>query len=338
MILVVGLGPGDPDSVPATALHAVSRAPRVLAPPLQDGLRAVLPVDPEPLGPLARLPADCVVAAPDPEAHRLARALPGAETLPPRERLRDRAIGAEVANLAAVGARLRVECPWDREQDAASIVPHTIEEAFEVADAVASGDLAKQRDELGDLLFQSVFLSRLLEEQGEADLGDVARGQADKLVSRHPHVYGDAVAADAARVVDLWEARKRAERADQGIFHDLPAGLPALALATKTQKRAAAVGFDFGTVAAALASLHEEVGELRQAPGADELGDVLFAAVAVGRQLGDDPELALRAAARRFRSRVEAAAALASSAGLRFEELAPEDQLRWYRRARGRQD
>lgn len=338
MTLIVGLGPGDPDAVPASALHAVSRAARVVGPPLSDGLRSVLPVAPEPLGPLEDLPADCVLVAPDAEAHRLARALPTAQTLPSRERLRERAIGAEVAHLAAVGAHLRRECPWDREQTAATIVPHTIEEAFEVADAVASGDAAEQADELGDLLFQSVFLARLLEERGDADLADVARGQADKLVARHPHVYGEAVAADAARVVDLWEASKRAERSDQGMFHDLPAGLPALALATKTQKRAAAVGFDFGSVTAALDALREEVTELEQTPTAAELGDVLFAAVAVGRQTGDDPELALRASARRFRHRVEAAAALATAAGERFEDLPPAAQLAWYHRARGSVD
>lgn len=334
MILIVGLGPGDPDAVPASALHALARAARVFTPPLDDALRAALGIAPEALGAVADLPPDCVVAAPDAHAHRLARALPGATTLPSREHLRNRAIGAEVAHLAAVGLRLRRECPWDREQTAETIVPHTVEEAFEVADAVAGGDPLKQADELGDLLFQSVFLARLLEERGDPDLADVARGQADKLVSRHPHVYGEAVAADAARVVDLWEASKRAERADQGVFHDLPAGLPALALATKTQKRAAAVGFDFASVDAALGALREEVAELHDAPGAAELGDVLFAAVAVGRSLGEDPELALRASARRFRARVEAAAGLASAAGARFEDLTPAEQLAWYERAR----
>jgi len=334
VIRVVGLGPGDPDAVPAAALAALAGAPLVLAPPLEPALAAVLPAPPAPLGPLDALPPDAVLVAPDPEAHRLARALPGAETVPARAALRDRAIGAQVAHLAAVGARLRRDCPWDREQDALSIVPHTIEEAFEVADAVAGGDVDAQADELGDLLFQSVFLCQLLEEQGPWDLGAVARAQAEKLIHRHPHVYGDARAEDAGRVVDQWERIKRADRAGQGVFHDLPPGLPALAYATKAQKRAAAVGFDFGGVPAALASLREEVQELHADPGAPELGDVLFAAVAVGRQLGEDPELALRAAAHRFRSRVERAAALAAEAGLRFEELAPDEQLAWYARGR----
>lgn len=333
MITVVGLGAGTPESVPAAALAALADASPVLAPDLEPDLAAVLPVAPEPLGDPAEATDGAVIVAPDAEAHRIARALPGARTVPDREALRARAIGAEVAALAQVGLRLRRECPWDREQTAETIVPHTIEEAFEVADAIATGrGLA---DELGDLLFQSVFLARLLEEEGGADLAEVARGQAAKLISRHPHVYGDAVAESAAGVVDVWERRKRRERADQGIFHDLPAGLPALAFATKAQKRAAAVGFDFPDVAAALGKLDEEVAELRADPGARELGDVLFAAVAAARAVGADPELALRASARRFRERVEAAARLAAEAGDDFEALPPERQVRWYEEARG---
>jgi MazG family protein len=340
MVRVVGLGSGAPEDVPATALAAVAAAPRLLAPPLAPELAAALGTDPEPLGPLDAVPDEAVVVAPDAEAHRLARALPLAETLPDRESLRARAIGAEVAGLARVGLRLRRECPWDREQTAATIVPHTIEEAFEVAEAVASGGEGLA-DELGDLLFQSVFLAGLLEEEGGADLAQVARGQADKLVSRHPHVYGDEAAraaagapTDAGGVLDLWERRKRAERAGQGLFHDLPAGLPALAYATKAQKRAAAVGFDFPDVASALDKLDEEAGELRADPGERELGDVLFAAVAAARALGADPELALRASALRFRERVERAAALAAGEGADFERLPLDEQARLYAAAR----
>lgn len=334
MVTVVGLGPGDPESVPAAALAAVARAPALFAPPLAPALERALGRAPRPLPALGALPPRCVVAATDAEAHRLARALPGAATLPGRDALRARAIGAGVAALAAVGERLRRDCPWDREQTAATIVPHTVEEVFEVAEAVAAGDPAHLADELGDLLFQSVFLARLLEEEGGADLGRIAREQADKLVARHPHVYGDAAARDAQGVVDLWERRKREERAGQGIFHDLPAGLPALAYATKAQRRAAAVGFAFPGAPEALAALHEEVAELDAAPGERELGDVLLAAVAVAGVLGADPELALRGAARRFRERVEAAAAMAAAAGEDFARLAPEAQLGWYERAR----
>ena len=333
MVRVVGLGSGSADAVPAAALAALAAAPRVVAPPLSAELRAVLPAAPGELGELSDLPDDATVAAPDAEAHRLACALPHADTLPGRDALRARAIGAEVAALAEVGLRLRRECPWDREQTAETIVPHTIEEAFEVADAVAAGG-AGLPDELGDLLFQAVFLSQLLEEQGTADLALVARGQADKLVARHPHVYGQAAADTASRVVNLWERRKREERAGQGIFHELPAGLPALAYATKAQRRAAAVGFDFPDVDAALAKLEEETAELREDPGARELGDVLFAAVAAARALGADPELALRASAQRFRERVEGAVRLAAGAGAEFESLPVDQQLRWYQASR----
>jgi MazG family protein len=333
VITVVGLGPGDPESVPAAALAAVARADRLLAPPLGAALAGALGRAAEPLPPLDELPDGAVLAAPDPEAHRLAVALPGAATVPARDRLRARAIGAGVAALAGVGERLRRDCPWDREQTAATIVPHTVEEVFEVAEAVAAGDPAHLADELGDLLFQSVFLARLLEEQDGPDLGRIARDQADKLVARHPHVYGDAAARDAQGVVDLWERRKREERADQGIFHDLPAGLPSLAYATKAQRRAAAVGFAFADVAGAMEALREEVEELGADPSASELGDVLFALVAVAGQLRADPELALRGAALRFRARVESAASLAGAAGEDFAALGPEAQLAWYERA-----
>jgi MazG family protein len=332
MIRVVGLGPGAPEAVPAAALAAIAGAERVLAPPLEPGLLAALPAAPGPLD-LAAVPDGAVIAAPDAQAHLIARALSGAETVPGREALRARAIGAEVAALAEVGLRLRRDCPWDRVQTAETIVPHTIEEAFEVAEAVASGGDGLA-DELGDLLFQSVFLAQLLEEEDGADLASVARGQSDKLIRRHPHVYGDASAATASGVVDIWERRKREERAGQGMFHDLPAGLPALALATKAQKRAASAGFDHPDAASALAKLDEEAAELRADPGARELGDVLFAAVAVARALGADPELALRASSQRFRERVETAARLAQEAGEHFEQLPLTEQLRWYDIAR----
>lgn len=334
MIRVVGLGPGDPDAVPASALAVLRAASVVVAPPLSPDLAAALGVDTAALGDVAALPAGAVVAAPDAEAYRIAREHPDLETHPERERLRSRAIGAEVAYLADVGLRLRRECPWDREQTAETIVPHTIEEAFEVAEAVAGGDVAKQVDELGDLLFQTVFLAQLLAEPGAGDLATIARGQAEKLISRHPHVYGDAVARDAARVLDMWERRKREERSGQGIFHDLPAGLPALAYAVKAQKRAASVGFDFATTDGSMAQLEEEVAELRAAGSSEELGDVVFACVAVARRLGVDLELAVRGAASRFRSRVEAAAELAAAEGESFEKATPEAQMTWYERAK----
>jgi MazG family protein len=346
VIRIVALGPGAPDAVPAAALVAIRDAATtatVLAPSLGDALagavRDATGVRPGPL-PAEGIPDDpdglVVVVLADPEAHALAARYPDADTVPARHALRARAIGARVGELALVASRLRAECPWDRVQTAASIVPHTVEEAFEVAEAVAGGDAAHQADEIGDLLFQSVFLAQLLEEDGHADLATVARGQADKLISRHPHVYGDQAAADAGAVVDIWEQRKRAERPDEGIFHELPPGLPALAYAAKAQKRAASAGFAFPDVPAALAKLDEEVAEVHDDPGQHEIGDVIFAAVAVARVAGVDPEIAVRAAASRFRTRVEGAAAMAAEAGEDFESLGPEGQLEWYARSRAR--
>jgi MazG family protein len=335
-VRIVGLGPGDADSVPAASLAALTESDAIFVPvDLVAAIRRLLVGRtlvslPE----LDTLAESATIAAPDAQAHRIARRFPEAVTVPGRDVLRNRAIGAEVAELVAVGSRLRRDCPWDREQTAATIVPHTVEEAFEVAEAVASGDPVRQLDEIGDLLFQSVFLAQLLEEERDDDLGSIARGQTNKLISRHPHVYGDAVAESAGRVLDLWERRKREERSDQGIFHDMPPGLPALAFATKAYKRAAAIGFRFEDVPSALAKLHEEVAELDDDTNADELGDVLLAAVTVGYEMGADPEIALRAAAARFRHRVETAARLAGEAGEDFEALAPAEKLQWYERGR----
>jgi MazG family protein len=266
----------------------------------------------------------------------LALAAPAAQTVPDRQTLRNRAIGAAVAQLAQVGAHLRLECPWDRAQTAETIVPHTVEEAFEVAEAVATGDVERQADEIGDLLFQSVFLAQLLEETGDGDLGGIAADHARKLISRHPHVYGEAVAETAGGVRDLWERQKREGRGG-GIFHELPAGLPALAYATKAQRRSASVGFEFAAAGQALAKLDEEVAELQADPCSDELGDVLFACVAVARSLKVDPEIAVRTAAQRFRARVEEAARLAEVAGKRFEDLDAITQLAFYSDAKAGQ-
>lgn len=334
-VTIVGLGPGDPDAVPVAAAAAVAAASTLLAPELPVALVAALGRVPGPLGDLGGIGDGVTIAAPDLEAHRLARRLPDAVTVPGRPALRDRAIGAAVAGLAHVGAHLRRECPWDREQTAATIVPHTIEEAFEVAEAVAAGDVERQEDEVGDLLFQAVFLAQLLEESSAGDLGDIADAHARKLIVRHPHVYGDEVVEETAGGVrDLWERQKREARGD-GIFHELPAGLPALAYATKAQRRAASVGFEFAAAGAAIEKLREEAGELAADPGEGELGDVLFACVAVARALKVDPELALRGAAQRFRERVERANRLAEAAGVRFEDLGPADQLAYYDRAKG---
>src|ERR671931_1326832 len=167
--------------------------------------------------------------------------------------------------LQGLTERLRRDCPWDREQTARTIVPHTVEEAYEVADAAMAPDDAKLADELGDLLFQVYFLALLLGEKGGADLEVVARAVHAKLVRRHPHVFGDAEARTAGRVRERWEEIKRTEEEREGIFHHVPASLPALMYARKVQRRAAAVNFEYEGTTGALADLEDELRELKEA-------------------------------------------------------------------------
>src|SRR5213082_1403656 len=154
-------------------------------------------------------------------------------------------VGETLLELQRLTERLRRDCPWDREQTARTIVPHTVEEAYEVADAALAGDDDKLLDELGDLLFQVYFLALLLEEQGAGDLEQVARRVHEKLVRRHPHVFGDVEARTAGRVRDNWERIKTTHEGREGVFHDVPESLPALLHARKVQKRARAVGFEY---------------------------------------------------------------------------------------------
>jgi len=245
--------------------------------------------------------------------------------------------------------RLRRDCPWDREQTARTLVPHTVEEAYEVADAAEQGDDAKLLDELGDLLFQVYFLSLLLAERGEGDLEQVARGIHAKLVARHPHVFGEVEARTAGRVRENWERLKREQEGREGIFHDVPGNLPSLIYARKSQRRAAAVGFEYPGTSAALDDLDEELAELKEAlarvgessaetePDASiggEVGDVLFAAVNVARRLNVDPEVALRTVSDRFVARVEEAERLAAGEGRRFDELPLAEQDSYFDRAK----
>ena len=160
-------------------------------------------------------------------------------------------------DLQRLTERLRRDCPWDREQTAATIVPHTVEEAYEVADAALGGDDEKLLDELGDLLFQVYFLALLLSEDGHGDLEDVARAVHAKLVQRHPHVFGDVEARTAGRVRENWERIKREEEGREGVFHHVPENLPALLYARKVQRRAAAVGFEYPDAAGALRDLDD---------------------------------------------------------------------------------
>ena len=241
--------------------------------------------------------------------------------------------------LDAITRRLRHECPWDREQDERTIVPHTLEEAYELADAAHRRDDAKLLDELGDVLFQVHFLSLLLEERGAGDLAQVADHCTEKLIRRHPHVFGETQADTAAQVLKNWDQIKQTEPGrEPGIFGEVPDNLPGPLYARKVQRRAASSGFDYEGVEAPLESIREELAELEQAATADErfheLGDVMFAAVNVARKLKVDPELALRAASDRFRSRVDGAAGLAASDGRSWNDLQPDEQLFYYARAR----
>jgi XTP/dITP diphosphohydrolase/tetrapyrrole methylase family protein/MazG family protein/ATP diphosphatase len=259
------------------------------------------------------------------------------------------ALAEALLDLQELTRRLRRDCPWDREQTARTIVPHTVEEAYEVADAAIVGDDHELEGELGDLLFQVYFLSLLLEEQGRGDLESVARGVHEKLVRRHPHVFGEAEARTAGRVRERWEEIKTSEEGREGIFHDVPESLPALLHARKVQRRAAAAGYDWPDLAGPLAKVHEELDELAEAVEAagepapeteadprvfHEVGDLLFTIVNVARRLNVDPELALRATSRRFVSRVERAAELAEAAGEDWRVLELQAQDRYYDRAK----
>jgi MazG family protein len=235
--------------------------------------------------------------------------------------------------------RLRRECPWDREQTERSIVPHTVEEAYEVADAALAGDDEKLLDELGDLLFQVYFLALLLDERGKGDLATAARLIHDKLVRRHPHVFGDVEATTPGRVKENWDRIKREQEGREGVFHHVPEALPALLHARKVQQRARAVGFEYASVEGALADFEEEVRELKDdldSPErrAEELGDVLFAAVNVARRLDVDPELELRRASERFRRRVEVAEELARANGDDWSALPLDRQDSYFDQAK----
>jgi MazG family protein len=248
-----------------------------------------------------------------------------------------------LVELQELSERLRRDCPWDREQTARTIVPHTVEEAYEVADAAIRGDPAKLLDELGDLLFQVYFLSLLLDERGQGNLEAVARNVHAKLVRRHPHVFGEVEARTPGRVRENWERIKREQEEREGVFHDVPEALPSLLYARKVQRRARAVGFEYPNLEGALADLDDELRELKTELGEEpapeteadprvfaELGDVLFAAVNVARRLNVDPELALRATSKRFVSRVERAEQLADAEGKRWTELELDEQDRYF--------
>jgi len=239
---------------------------------------------------------------------------------------------AATSRLLGIMARLRAPdgCPWDRVQDFASIAPYTVEEGYEVADAIARQDWAGLQDELGDLLFQVVYHARMAEEAGWFDFRDVVESIANKMIRRHPHVFGEEGVRDVPAQNRAWEAQKAAERAaraETGTLAGVPANLPSLTRAAKLTRRAARVGFDWPDAAGVLDKLEEEAAELRaELPGADparladEVGDLLFVLANLARKLDLDPEACLRGANAKFERRFGSV-----EAGLASEGRVPAD-------------
>jgi MazG family protein len=243
-------------------------------------------------------------------------------------------MSARLNELLAIMARLRSPdgCPWDRQQTFASIAPYTIEEAYEVADAIERGDQGDLKDELGDLLFQVVFHSQMASESGQFDFEAVAGAICDKLTRRHPHVFGDGAPLSVAEQSSAWEAIKAEERGAAGAsaLHGVPNALPALLRAYKLSKRAARVGFDFEHAGQCADKVDEELAEVRAAARDshkaspeifEEVGDLLFAAANLARKLDVDAEAALRAANAKFERRFRGMESLAAERGQRFSEL-----------------
>ena len=230
---------------------------------------------------------------------------------PPFEPTPSRDLSEALLRLDRIARHLRRECPWDREQDERSIVPHTVEEAYEVAEAAGAGDDARLLDELGDLLYQSYFLALLLEERGAGDLVAVADHCREKLIRRHPHVFGEARARDAAEAIGSWSRVKRDQERGGEVFGALPETLPGPLYAQKVQKRAAAAGVRDRPPEESLARVRELADELLSAGSREgrfaAVGELLFSAVDAARALAADPELALRGAANRYRTEAEEA-------------------------------
>ena len=238
-------------------------------------------------------------------------------------------------------------CPWDREQTMHSLERYTLEEVYELFDAIERESWAEIRDELGDVLLQVLFYAQIAEDAGEFGIEDVAAGLNAKLIRRHPHVFGDAVAADAGAVVATWERVKRTETraaATEGVLGDVPRGMPAMLEAAKLGSRASKVGFDWPEADGILAKLAEEICELRLEMAAAaaakpaeveaELGDVLFTVVNVARHLGVDPETALRGSNAKFRRRFSAMEAAVGGGRDALTELSAEEWEQLWQRAK----
>ena len=268
----------------------------------------------------------------------------------------------DISRLIEIMAALRTPvtgCPWDLEQDFASIAPYTIEEAHEVADAIERGDMDDLREELGDLLLQVVYHARMAEEAGEFAFGDVVEAVTTKMIRRHPHVFGDAEARGAGMAKGMWEAIKAEEKAEKrdrrmsrglapedhgsGYLDGVPLAHPALTRALKLQERAARVGFDWSQAGPILDKIEEEIGEFREAMAErstarmkDEFGDMLFAFVNLGRHLGIDPEAALRGTNDKFRDRFHHVEASLGAAGSSLEEATLDEMEALWQQAKRR--
>lgn len=266
----------------------------------------------------------------------------------------------DISRLIEIMAALRTPgtgCPWDLEQDFASIAPYTIEEAYEVADAIDRGDLDDLRDELGDLLLQVVFHARMAEEAGAFSFGDVVDAITTKMIRRHPHVFGDDDARAAGAAKGMWDrikaeekALKRAQRMERGLpaedhghgyLDGVPVGLPALTRSLKLQQRAAKVGFDWKEAAPILDKVEEEIAELREAIASgdqvareDEFGDVLFALVNFARHAGIDAEKALRGTNDKFRRRFHFVEAALAASGRSLPEASLDEMEELWQRAK----
>lgn len=239
-------------------------------------------------------------------------------------------------------------CPWDLQQDFTSIAPYTIEEAYEVTDAIERGDMDDLKDELGDLLLQVVFHARMAEEKNLFDFNDVVDAIADKMTRRHPHVFGDDAADTPDAVRQNWEDIKAAEKAakgkaadDDSLLADVPATLPALTRAVKLQKRAARIGFDWNEAEPIFAKLQEEIGELREAMQSgnsdaveDEYGDVLFVVANLARHLKLDPEAALRRGNAKFTRRFQALERFAKAEKADFTDYTLDEYEVFWQRAK----
>lgn len=253
--------------------------------------------------------------------------------------------------LSRIMARLRDPdggCPWDLEQDFSTIAPYTIEEAYEVADAIERGDMGELRDELGDLLFQVMFHSRMAEEAGAFALADVVAAINDKMIRRHPHVFGEKDVRSAHEQTVAWEAMKAAERARKAApegpasaLDGVARALPALLRAEKLQKRAARTGFDWTETPPIFDKLEEEVAEVKEAIAGgdpaeieDEIGDLLFVAANLARRLNVDPEQALRKANAKFERRFRAMEAAAAAEGVDFASLSLDAQEAYWQRVK----